>query len=210
MQLLIDGVPSAPLPSEVADVITAVATVSDELRGHGRTIVSVSVDGFDVWPEHLRGPIGTKSLGEVTTIMVVSRPIRALVEECLGDLGLAAPDLPQICRDLATVFQSDQPSDGFEPFHRLAEIWGHMKSQEMLCLSALALKPEELSIDGVSFVRHTEELNQFLREAAQALEKNDLVLLGDLLEYELAPRAETEPKILALLQQHAGSLASAQ
>ena len=38
---------------------------------------------------------------------------------------------------------------------------------------------------------------------AKAVEAGDCVLLGDLLEYELAPRAEAEAKIVALLRRHA-------
>lgn len=47
-------------------------------------------------------------------------------------------------------------------------------------------------------------MNKFLAEAVGALESGDLVLLGDLLEYELAPRAEAEVRITALLRERTG------
>ena len=42
-------------------------------------------------------------------------------------------------------------------------------------------------------------------EAAQAVLDGDCILIGDLLEYELAPRAEQEARIVALLQELAAA-----
>jgi hypothetical protein len=50
---------------------------------------------------------------------------------------------------------------------------------------------------------HVRELNSFLDEAAQALRDGDTVLLADLLEYELSPRAELEGEIVSLLRRQA-------
>ena len=41
------------------------------------------------------------------------------------------------------------------------------------------------------------------QDARKALEAEDCVLLGDLLEYELAPRAEAEAEVVALLRSQA-------
>jgi hypothetical protein len=84
----------------------------------------------------------------------------------------------------------------------LAEIWGHIKSRESLVANALELDLGDLEVDGKTVQSVHTELNQFLQEAEQALKDGDIILLADLLEYELAPRAELEVSIVSLLQAH--------
>ena len=78
--------------------------------------------------------------------------------------------------------------------------WSQIKSREALVTNALELDTTAITLNGKSMVTIHEELNQFLEEAAQALKDSYTILLGDLLEYELAPRAEQELEIVALLQ----------
>ncbi len=68
---------------------------------------------------------------------------------------------------------------------------------------ALNLQLRDVELHGAKLGAMHEELNGFLQEAAQALLDGDCVLIGDLLEYELAPRAEQEAQIVALLQEQA-------
>ncbi|MCC6490072.1 MAG: hypothetical protein IT364_21475, partial [Candidatus Hydrogenedentes bacterium] len=97
--------------------------------------------------------------------------------------------------------------DGYEPFQRLADIWAEIKSREIMIVNALGLTFAELTLNGKNVAEIHNELNSFLLEAAGALESGDLVLLGDLLEYELAPRAEIESRIVTLLQERSQSQA---
>jgi hypothetical protein len=68
--------------------------------------------------------------------------------------------------------------------------------------NALELDLGDLEVDGKTVQSVHTELNQFLQEAEQALKDGDIILLADLLEYELAPRAELEVSIVSLLQAH--------
>ena len=62
---------------------------------------------------------------------------------------------------------------------------------------------DALDVDGSSVKEMHDKLNACLEEAADALTAGDCVLLGDLLEYELAPQAEAEVKIVSLLRDRA-------
>jgi hypothetical protein len=95
-----------------------------------------------------------------------------------------------------------RPQEGFDPFVELAEIWGHIKSRESLVANSLELDLGNLEVDGKTVQSVHAVLNQFLEEAEQALKDGDIILLADLLEYELAPRAELEVSIVSLLQAH--------
>jgi len=77
----------------------------------------------------------------------------------------------------------------------------------LLIANALRLDLDSMSLDGSSLKALHDDLNAQLKEAAEALENGDCILLGDLLEYELAPRAEREERIVGLLRERAASAA---
>lgn len=202
MDVIVDGASNYSLQGTPEDVFGAVSAVSEFLRGQQRSVLSVKVDGVEVSPETIAERLKGKPLAEVKRLEIGSESTTALVEECLAGLQEFLPELPQVCRNLAEVFQSEKPDEGFDPFVELAEIWGHIKSRESLVANALELDLGGLEVDGKTVESIHTELNQFLQEAEQALKDGDIILLADLLEYELAPRAELEVSIVSLLQAH--------
>lgn len=200
MDVILDGAANYDLQGTPENVLSAVAAISEYLRKEGRSILSIKVDGDDIAPEELSARFKDTPPDAVSRLEIGSECTTALVEECLKGLGENLPDLPAVCRSLAAIFQGENPEEGFDPFVQLAELWSHIKSREALVTNALELDTESLNLNGKSIVAIHDELNQFLEEAAQALKDGDIILLGDLLEYELAPRAEQEMEIVALLQ----------
>ncbi len=202
MDVIVDGTSNYSLQGTPEDVFGAVGAVSEFLRGQGRSVLSVKVDGAEVSPENIAQRLQGKPLADVKRLEIGSESTTTLVEECLSGLQEILPELPQVCRNLAEVFQGEKPDEGFDPFVELAEIWGHIKSREVLVANALELDLAGLDVDGKTVQSIHAELNQFLEEAEQALKDGDIILLADLLEYELAPRAELEVAIVSLLQAH--------
>lgn len=200
MDVIVDGASNYDLKGEPADVLSAVGAVSDFLKGQGRSILSIKVDGSDVQPEELAERLKDAPLGSVERLEIGSEQTSVLVENCLKGLNESLPELPMACRNLAEVFQGEKPEEGFDPFVEIAGIWAQIKAREALVANSLDLDLAALSLDGKSLKAIHDELNQFLEEAEQALKDGDTILLGDLLEYELAPRAEQEVEIVALLQ----------
>jgi hypothetical protein len=202
MDVIVDGASNYNLQGTPEDVFGAVGAVTEYLRSQRRSVLSVKVDGAEVSPENIAERLKGKPLAEVKRLEIGSESTTALVEECLSGLQEFLPELPQVCRNLAEVFQGERPEEGFDPFVELAEIWGHIKSRESLVANALELELGGLEVDGKTVQSIHAELNQFLEEAEQALKDGDIILLADLLEYELAPRAELEVSIVSLLQAH--------
>lgn len=200
MDVIVDGASNYDLKGDPADVLAAVAAVSDFLRGQGRSILSVKLDGADVQPEDLAERLRDIAPSSVGRLEIGSESTAALIEASLAGLNETLPELPKVCRNLAEVFQGENPESGFEPFVELAGIWAQIKSRESLVANALDLNLADLTVGGKTLQTSHRELNQFLEEAEQALKDGDIILLGDLLEYELAPRAEQEAEIVALLQ----------
>ena len=202
MDVIVDGASNYSLQGAPEDVFGAVGAVSEFLRSQGRSVLSVKVDGEEVSPENIAQRLKGKPLADVQRLEIGSELTSTLVEECLSGLQEFLPELPQVCRNLAEVFQGEKPQEGFDPFVELAEIWGHIKSRESLVANSLELDLGNLEVDGKTVQSVHAELNQFLEEAEQALKDGDIILLADLLEYELAPRAELEVSIVSLLQAH--------
>jgi len=205
MDVIVDGNRDFILQGEPEDVLSVVAAVSEFLQKKGRAILVLKADGQNIAPGTLLDSFKDKPLADVGTLEVESANVAELVEGSLKDLSDTLPELPKACHELAAVFQGNAPEEGFEPFQRLAEIWANVKSREILVANALNLKLDELLVDGENVAALHEALNLYLTEAAVALESRDLVLLGDLLEYELAPRAEVETQIVSLLRERSQS-----
>lgn len=200
MDVILDGAGNYSLQGTPEDVLGAVAAVSEYLRAQGRSVLSVKVDGEELSPDTIAARLKGKPLEQVARLEIGSESTTALVEHCLDGLSDFLPELPQVCRNLAEVFQGEKPQDGFEPFIEMTEIWEQIKSREALVANALELEADAITVDGKSMALIHAELNQFLEEAEQALKDGDIILLADLLEYELAPRAELEVGIVTQLQ----------
>jgi hypothetical protein len=200
MEVIVDGRKGFQFKEEPRDALEAVSGVSDSLRAQGRAILALVVDGRSISPEHIVAMLDKKSLSEVETLAVSTEALSTLVNNCLMELEQALPELPQVCHRLAEIFQSESPESGYEPFEQLAGIWKTIKEREIQIFNALDIDLSAIEVDGEPISRIHAELNQYVDEAAQALKAGDCVLLGDLLEYELAPRAETEAAIVALLR----------
>lgn len=204
MEVIIDHQRTFRFPEEPSDVLSAVAMVSESLRKKGRAILSLRVDDVAVSPEDLLPTLENKPLSAVNLLTITSEDITTLVTNSLAELERVLPELPEVCHRLAEVFQGERPESGYEPFQQLAMIWKTIKEREIQVLNALDLGVDQLVVDGVPIAQMHEELNRYVDEAAEALKAGDCVLLGDLLEYELAPRAETEGAIVALLRSKVG------
>ncbi len=202
MDVFVDGARHAVEPESDTPMKVVVA-VTEALHARSRAVVAVKLDGVALCAEELPGVLQTRAAADVGRIDIESEDVAALVDECLRGLESHLPDLPVVCHELAAVFQGSQPEEGFLPFHQLAGIWEDVKRSEAMVIDTLGLSPETLEVHGVPIAQLHETLNEFLHEAADALEAGDCVTLGDLLEYELAPRAETEAEIVALLREQA-------
>jgi hypothetical protein len=204
MDIIIDGTPGYPFGELPADLIGVLKGIEEGTRADGRGITQIVVDGEEILPEDVMEKMGDKAVDTVGSVLITTRSLNEMVRDCLSRMRETVRELPGLCRSLAEVFQSDTPEDGFEPFQRLAEIWHIIKQNELHVASTIGLDLENTPVEGKALRESHMELNTYLGECIGALEAGDTVLIGDLLEYELAPRAESEAHILATLEQHAG------
>jgi len=116
----------------------------------------------------------------------ISNPIKALnslaleLEQCISDIS-----------DVSLLLQTGKDRKAMEAIIRFSEL------NESLIRIFLNLKKDrrkeikEITIDGMSLKKFYTELNAILKELVEAFHAQDSVLIGDLLEYEIAPRLES-------------------
>jgi len=178
---------------------TVFERIDADLAARKRMMVSVSVDGRALSPEEL-GEESARSADSVHTVQVRSEPTAVLVDRELTDVEGRLAALSQTAREIAALFQEGKTADGLDGCKRAAEEWIGIVSSERRAADALQLNLDGFHVEDKPITTHHEELNQFLQEALRAMERNDYVLLGDLFEHELAPRLDTELKIVNALR----------
>ncbi|HOJ32388.1 MAG TPA: hypothetical protein PKY35_00390 [Candidatus Hydrogenedentes bacterium] len=200
MDIIIDGAKNFQPKEEPKDALSLLIEIIDFLRERGRGVLSVRLDGNKMAPDELVSCLKEKPLADIQQVEVESAEMSKLIQDALHELEEATAQLPDLCHQLAELFQSESPQHAYDPFQKLAEIWGVVKTRQIQIAQALSLDLESAEVQGTRFYEHHQALNQVLEEAAQALESGDCILLGDLLEYELAPRAEVERAIVHWLK----------
>lgn len=200
MEVIVDGVRESEFGGEETDLVSVLAEVSEALRQRGRAVLAVVADGRDVSPEEVAEVFADKTTDDIKSLEFKTEEAGLLVETSLNEMSEVIGELANVCHGLAEVFQGESPDEGYDTFNQLAGIWQEVKTRQQQVVNTMGLDFEALVLEGVTLAAIHSELNKYLNEAVEALEARDCVLLGDLLEYELAPRAENEAKIVALLQ----------
>jgi hypothetical protein len=200
MDVILDGEHNFAIEGAPESVLSVLGALDQFLQDRGRAMVHLTLDGEMVYPSQVNTRFSAMSPSEINRIEVQSASLEELVGQSIAELEDALPELPAACRRLAEVFHGEAPEDGFEPFNELARIWEHVKAQQARIAAVLQIDLKTLEVDGQPVSELHAQLNEFLVESVAALEAGDCVLLGDLLEYELAPRAERELELVALLK----------
>ncbi len=199
MDVIVDGKPQAAGASATA--FETVTRIGRDLRAEGRAIVDICVDGERIGPEDLETRLGDKAAAAPGSITIASEALNTLTRGAISSLRDVLPELPKACRTLAAIFQGESPESGFESFSHVFDIWSQIKQRQQEIASALGASPDTIYMDGGAVADINEDLNRAVVDAYEALKAKDWVLLGDHLEYELAPRAEREQAIVNRLAQ---------
>jgi len=199
MEVLIDGIKGFDFTIPPDTLQTALNEIINYLSNKQLAMVKLKVNDQEVYPGKSLESIQEMNISNIRVLEINTYPIHQLVNESIADLELYSPELSGLCREIAQIFQSENPEEGFEPFQKLSAIWSEIKKREALIINILSAHLKE-SPAIQTIKEHHDELNKVLENAYQSLENNDCIGLGDLLEYELAPLAEKEPEIVGQLK----------
>ena len=94
-------------------------------------------------------------------------------------------------REVTVLLQTGKDREAMETIITFSEISAKLTRLFPLVENSGAISTGSVKINGVSFGEFYSELNDFLHQLLEAFENEDSVLIGDLLEYEIAPRLES-------------------
>ena len=193
-----EGDPSSPV---IADLLKGADDVSEMIDDAllSRTSASVSFGSRFKTLVHATGiPVGEVSvegfsefLNYIGELMAVLHSRLRELTDPVNELTASAPLLRDVLEktgDIAVLLQTGEDSKALGYLIRFLEV-----SQKMLRLvhnlgQHAVIDLSTLTVDGTPIEEFTAELNVHLLELSQAMEAGDTVLIGDLLEYEIAPR----------------------
>jgi hypothetical protein len=141
------------------------------------------------WPQGIRG----RALQAVAGLREAAGSRLAEIESPARAAGSAAAALESCSRDLADVslmLQTGRQDSAMEQVTRFAALLQTALRAAARLRGSPGAPPAKQVTDLV------EDMNAVLKQAVEALEARDAVLLGDLLEYEIAPRLKTLSGIL--------------
>jgi hypothetical protein len=168
-------------------------SIESECEKAEMTITGLKCDGKEIPAENLdelfaRDPKTIESLELVT---ISGKDVLSMMKELGSRFALHIPVLQEIPvllqtgKDLAVMEAINKCSTDLHNLYQLIPL---------LSITGLTADPE---IDGIALRDYPGELSPILKDLLEALEKKDTILVGDLSEYELAPRIEKLGTVLS-------------
>lgn len=150
------------------------------------------------------GPICDGLVRAIPLILEKGRlqyPAREMIDE-LGDLQPVIAGLPEKLEAIAVKISIGDSTTGMEEFAKTTAAL----ERAFLLIDTIrrdfALTAADLVIDGKSFDERNDAFKEILAELISAFERKDRVLIGDLIEYEIAPITEALAKLMEKIQNH--------
>lgn len=183
MLITLDG---KRLPDQDAAHLTLQALI-DQIRTSllpDRIVVGVRIDGQPVAGEPLGQRLG-QALAGVTQIDLDSADPLVLAADALRDLTDQLGDARDGLAQIAVQIQAGKPDAALEDFRGFLGVWRNSQTALRDCSELLGRDLTRDEVDGQMLLNHIEQLSGKLRELRDAFEARDMVLLSDLVEYEM-------------------------
>ncbi|MGP1430825.1 MAG: hypothetical protein ACTTJ4_00650 [Treponema sp.] len=147
------------------------------------TIVTVSADGKELGAEKLDDlfaqPVDADIIIELSTVS--GADIRSYMRSLAQELLATAAALEQI----PVYMQTGKDTQVLALLESLSQKLNEL--YRALLLSDITGLPADISIEGKLLAEYQKEITAFLQDIVTGIEEKDIILVGDLAEYELAP-----------------------
>lgn len=139
--------------------------------------------------EESRGRL-SKRAGEVTQVLQQRQQELLEPEHELRGTVIALEQILPSFEEIPTQLQGGRERDALDMVVRFTELTRRLLR---VLPVASAARPElvEIEVDGRSFSESVNELNQLFLELEEAFSNNDMILIGDVMEYEMLPKLTT-------------------
>lgn len=162
-------------------------SIEQACRGEQQTVVRVSVDGKVLTSDELDAlflkPIDTAASIELSTFS--GTEIRSYMKTLIEELAAYAQEFEQVPlymqtgKDIQTLNLLETFSQKFNELYR------------SLLLSEITSIPPNTQIEGKELSEYQKDITTLLQTIVSSIEEKDIIQVGDLAEYELAPLVKT-------------------
>jgi hypothetical protein len=161
--------------------------VESECERSGMTITGISLDGTALSAGELDGLFARspESVGRIDLDTISGTDVSAM----LRSTGSRFTDLVSRLREIPVQLQTGKDLLVLETIHEFSD--GLQGLYQLIPLVSLTGRPaSDIQIGEISLDAWPSEVSPFLSDLLEAMKSRDTVLVGDLSEYEIAPRIE--------------------
>ncbi len=202
MDLWLDGKQMNPVPPG-ANLMEILGSVVAEIGGQS-TMKEVRVNGTP-YSESQMGPAGELLRDRIQSLEVETMPNRQVAAHFLANAGHFIQTISQALGKVAEMFRVNDEREASEQYLRSLD-------SLQLFLQVLAMSREVLGLDfdtivhqGQSLEKRMETLSALVQEMLSAQQREDWVLLADLMQYDLIAELAVWQEVMPALAQRASS-----
>lgn len=187
MDILINGTRIEFQIEQEKTVGEILGSLETECEKAGMTITGIRADGETVALASL-DDFFTRSHDSVSRLeldTISGAEIRA----CMRELGASFSAVAPLLRDIPVQLQTGKDLKVMETIHGFSLSLQNLY-QLLPLMSVAGISAKEPRMDRVALLEMPGELSPLLADLLDGLQKKDTVLVGDISEYELAPRIE--------------------
>lgn len=170
--------------------------IESECEKSAMTVTGIKADGRDIPADELDRffALEPNAVGLIELSTISGSDVRTM----LGDLGTRLTECCPELIEIPVLLQTGKDMRVMEIINACSSNL-HSLYQILPLLPIAGIQGDGPDIDGTTLGQYPSVLSPVLRDLLDALEKKDTILVGDLSEYELAPKIEKLGTVLATL-----------
>ena len=200
MKIQVDGSPLL-VPIAGNSLGQVLDVVFDFVEARRRGVVALQVDGTRVRYDELDEDFMARSVSTIQKLNVNSESVEQLALQSLDELDEVVQDLALYCHEISRVYHDVKSTDGAALVEDLRNAWNEIAKRHEDLTRVLGIAPRNLKLEVGNLFEHRLAVKHQLNTMLDALNKDDRVSVSDLFEYELAPLAEAEAELSAVLRE---------
>jgi hypothetical protein len=186
MKILINGKELDFKIEQEKNVGEILGSIELECEKNGMTITGLKCDGEEIPAEKLDALFARDqaSVGSIELVTISGKDVVSMVKE----LGVRFTQSIPLLQEIPVLLQTGKDLKVMETINSCSLDLHNL--YQLIPLLSITELPTDPDINGIPLRDYPAELSPILKDLLGALEKKDTILVGDLSEYELAPRIE--------------------
>ncbi|MCD6460967.1 hypothetical protein J7L67_09930 [bacterium] len=166
--------------------------LQDEVRQKdaSKLVVTIKVNGEEILSS--QEDMALIDISHINKLEVTTDDISKTAVNALTEIKRQLPDLSDAMVSISCLFQEGNREEALETFSKVCSEWRKIIQFFDSLAVVFMIDYSQLKVDDKSFDTINEELLNLLTDTRTAIANDDMVMLSDLIEYELAPKISEE------------------